>query len=490
MERKILIDNWEEDYKRKVVSPEEAARVIKSNDNIFIPSTFSGQVPGCLVERAGELRNVTVEIQAPPDPGWLSPGMEDSFTIIPRIYLGPRGREAHDEGRVSFLPYTNGTWFKIYRDNRPVKRDVDVLLVDVSPPDKNGFMTFGGAVWERREYAGRARTIIAEIDPNHIRSHGDTFIHVSQVDYLVDQVAAGPSREELEQLMKKIPSEYHDAAWERFEEMKPRMLQYVIDNIDDIDPDRIKMLLGVDEPDEATVAISRNVKSLTRDGDTIQIGIGRPSMYIVDQGAFDDTNDLAIFSEMGCRGMGFLVKRGIANGKYATLHPGRAVFGALTGLTREEVDWADDNPLIEQYSVDYVANLGNIIKQKNMLAVNNATQIDLTGQITCETQFGPRMINGPGGQIEFQMGAFAAPGGRAVSLLYSTWGDGAISTIVPYLEQGSMVTVPRAYADYIITEWGVAELLGKTHRERAEALTEIAHPDFRDELREAAKDIH
>ncbi len=489
MERKIEIENWEDQYKRKVVSPEEAAKVIKSGDNVFIPSTFSGQVPGCLVDRADELKNVIVEIQAPPDPGWLSPGMEDSFTIIPRIYLGPAAREAHDEGRVSFLPYTNGTWFKLYRDNRPGKREVDVFLVDVSPPDKNGFMTFGGAVWERRGYAKQAKTIIAEIDPNHIRSHGDTFIHVSQVDYLVDQVAEGPTREELTELINKVPPEYHEAAWERFELMKPRMVKYVMDNIDDIDPERLKMLLGVDEPDEATVAISRNVKSLTRDGDTIQIGIGRPSMYIVEQGAFDDRNDLAIFSEMGCRGMGFLVKRGIANGKYATLHPGRAVFGALTGLTREELDWADDNPLIEQHSVDYVANLGNIIKQKNMLAINNATQVDLTGQITCETQFGPRMINGPGGQIEFHMGAFSALGGRAVTLLYSTWGEGAVSTIVPYLEQGSLVTIPRAYADYVITEWGVAELLGKTHRERSEALISIAHPDFRDELKEAAKDI-
>jgi len=267
------------------------------------------------------------------------------------------------------------------------------------------------------------------------------------------------------------------------------MLQYLIDNFEDIDPERVKILLGVDEADEATIAICRNVKSLMRDGDTIQIGIGRPSMYVVEQGALDDVNDMAIFSEMGCRGMGFLVKRGIANGKYATLHPGRAVFGALTGLTREEVDWANDNPLIEQYSVDYVVNMGNIIKQKNMLSINNAIQIDLTGQITCETQFGPRIINGPGGQIEFHMGAVAAPGGRAVSLLYSTWGDGAISTIAPYLEPGSQISIPRAYADYVVTEWGVAELLGKTQRERAEALIGIAHPDFRDELREAAKSI-
>jgi 4-hydroxybutyrate CoA-transferase len=130
------------------------------------------------------------------------------------------------------------------------------------------------------------------------------------------------------------------------------------------------------------------------------------------------------------------------------------------------------------------------MQQKDMLAINNITQIDLTGQITCETQFGPRLINGSGGQIEFHIGAFCAINGRAVSLLHSTWYDGSVSTIVPQLEQGSMVTIPRAYADYVVTEFGVAELCGKTHRERAEELITVAHPDFRDELSEAAKDIY
>jgi len=489
-ERKINLDNWQEEYNRKLVSPEEAAKVIKSGDNIFIPSTFSGQVPACLVERADELRNVIVEIQSPlGDPGWLGEGLEESFTIIPRIFLGGLARDAHDEGRMSFLPYTNYTWSKVYHDNRPGKRDVDVCLLDVSSPDENGFMTFGGAVWERKGYAQHAKTVIVEVDPTAIRSHGDTFIHVSQVDYIVNEPAEGPSREELEELINQMPEELHSAAWENLPDMRPRTITYIKENFDDIDENRLRRLFNVYEPDEATLAIARNVKSLMRDGDTIQIGIGQPSMYIVDLGAFDDCNDLAIFSEMGCRGMGFLVQRGIATGKYATLHPGKAVFGALTGLSREELDWANDNPAIEQYSVDYVVNIPNIMKQKNMLSINNATQIDLIGQITCETQFGPRMINGPGGQIEFHMGAVGAPGGRAISLLYSTWGDGGISTIVPYLEQGSMVTIPRAYADYVITEWGVAELFGKTHAERAEALIEIAHPDFKDELREAAKTI-
>ena len=124
-----------------------------------------------------------------------------------------------------------------------------------------------------------------------------------------------------------------------------------------------------------------------------------------------------------------------------------------------------------------------------MVSINNVTQVDLTGQITCETQYGPRLLNGPGGQIEFHIGSFFSPGGRAISLLRSTWGDRAISTIVPCLDEGSLVSIPRVYADYVVTEWGVARLTGKTHRARAEELIQVAHPDFREELKEAAKEI-
>jgi len=488
-ERKIDIDNWEEIYKQKLVSLEEAAGVIRSGDNIFIPSAYMGHMPKQISERAGELRGVTVEIQAPGPLQWLEEGMEESFTIIPRIYMGPTAREARDEGRLTFLPYTNATWAKGWRDGRPMKRKMDVCLIDVSAPDEKGFMTFGASVWERRGYVQTAKTIIAEINEDKIRSHGDTWIHVSQVDYLVRPTFDALTQDEIDLLFAKIPETLHEKLKERIAEGGPRPLRAMIDRLDDMDMERLSRVWGVDEPGEAVAAMAKFIKPLMRDGDTIQIGIGRPSKYIVELGVFDDCNDLAIFSEMACPGMAFLVNRGIATGKYATLHPGKAVFASLNGLTQDEQKWANDNPLIEQYSAEHVVNIGNIIAQKNMLAINNATQVDLIGQITCETQFGSRMINGPGGQIEFHMGAFAAPGGRAITLLNSTWGDGGISTIVPYLEEGSMVTIPRAYADYVVTEWGIAELYGKTHKERAEALIAIAHPDFRDELKEAAEDI-
>ena len=489
--RQIKLENWQEDYEKKLISHEEAASFIKSGDNIFLPAVYMGSLVHAIGARQNELRDVKIEVQAPiVDPGWLSEGMEESFQVIARIYMAPLARTGHDEGRIQFLPYTNHTWIKPLRDNRPMTREIDVFLVEVSEPDENGFMTFGQHVWERREYANHAKMIIAEIDRNLIKSRGDTSLHVSQVDYLVDITEDEPiTDEEVQTVLKYLPEELHREAKEKILEGNPGQLRIFLNIIDEIDPELIVQGFGQDAADETDARIAKNLKTLVRDGDTIQIGMGRPSRYIIDSGVFDDCNDLSIFSEMACPGMGFLVKRGIANGKYATLHPGKAVLAALTGFTQEEIEWTDDNPLIEQYSSHYVVNFANIMKQHSMLAINNITQIDLTGQITCETQFGPRLLNGPGGQIEFHIGAFCAPGGRAVSLLRSTWSDGAISTIVPQLEQGSMVTIPRAYTDYVITEWGVAELCGKTHRERAEALINIAHPDFQDELKEAAKEI-
>jgi len=488
-QRRRNLENWREDYEKKLISLEEAARLIKSGDNIFIPNSFLGQMPRAIADRKDELRDVTVEIQAPlSDPGWLSEGMEEAFKVIIRIYLGPIGREPHDAGRVAFLPYTNGTWFKPYRDNRPGQREIDVLLLDVSPPDENGFLNFGAHVWERRHYARRAKKIIAELDPNKIRAFGDTLIHVSEVDHLVDTSGGEAlTQEEWDLLFSKLPPEVHGEIQERISLESPNRVRNLITMLDDIDPETIKTYFGAEEPSEQARTMAEHLKTVIRDRDTIQIGMGRPSRFLIELGAFDGFNDLSIFSEMSCPGMIDLVKRGIATGKYATLHPGKAVFAALTGSSREEVLWADNNPLIEQYSSDYVVNIGNISRNENMVAINNAIQIDLLGQITCETQFGTRLINGPGGQIEFHIGAFSAPGGRAVTLLPSTWGDGSVSNIVPYLDQGAMVSIPRSFADMVITEWGVAQLAGKTHRERAEELVRVAHPDFREELSEAAK---
>lgn len=463
--------------------------MIKSGDNIFIPSAYYGQVLRKIPARRDELESITAEYQAPIfDPGWFSPEMEDTFKIITRIFLGGVARPHHDEGRIHFIPYTNGTWFKPYRDERP-SRSLDVTLVEVSPPDENGFMSFGSQIWERRRYADHADLVIAEVDDHLIRSHGDSQLHVSQVDHIVEITGEPATEEEINTILDRLPADYRDRVRKAMSYTNPTRIHNIVTLLADADPERLAVVFGQDDPDDAAKGIAENLKPLLKDRDTIQIGIGKPARYMVELGVFDHLKDLSIFTEMGAPGMGFLVKRGIATGRYASLHPGKAVMAATGGMRGEEVEWVDDNPLFELRSSDYVVNIGNILKNRNMVAINNGVQVDLTGQITCESQFGPRLINGPGGQIEFHIGAFNAPGGRAITLLPSTWGDGSVSNIVHQMEQGTLISVPRVFADYVVTEWGVAELAGKTHRERAEALIRVAHPDFREELTAASEEI-
>ena len=484
------LDDWQRQYKDKLVSLEEAAGVIKSGDHVFLPNGYYGEMPYAIVARKDELRDVQVEISAPLfDPGWLSGEMDGSMEIITRVFLN-LARQGHDDGHIQFLPYTVGTFFKPYADNRPDSRGIDVVCMEVSPPDENGFCNFGVIVWEKRQYANAAKTIIAEIDNHQVRARGDTAIHVSEIDYLVDISAPPITQDEIGVITDRFPPEKQDRVRDTLMKGNPRILRRAFDTMADMDLADIEIMLLMDEPDDVSRSIAKQMKTLFRDGDTIQIGVGKPSRYMVEAGVFDDLNDLSIFSEMACPGMGFLVKRGIATGRYASLHPGKAIFTGFGGCRRDEILWAEDNPLIEVHSADYVVNIANIAGNRNMVSINNVLQVDLTGQLTCETQFGQRMINGPGGQVEFHIGAFTAPGGRAISLLPSTWAQGGISTIVPQLEPGSIVSVPRVFADYVVTEWGVAALAGKTHRERAEALVNIAHPDFRDELSKAALDIY
>ncbi|MEE9557690.1 MAG: acetyl-CoA hydrolase/transferase C-terminal domain-containing protein [Candidatus Adiutricales bacterium] len=489
-ERRIKLDNWRETYERKLVSLEEAARVIESGQNIFIPSSYSGEMPKAIVARKDELRGVTVEISSPiNDPGWLSPGMEESFEIIVRTYLFA-ARKAHDEGRISFMPYTNGSYFKPYRDKREGIREIDVLLMEVSPPDENGFMSFGINPFQKRSYSGEAKVVIAEIDRHMITTRGNSQIHVSETDCLVDISAPALEEHEISRIAGRVRAEKQDKAREALSYANPRPMRNLLAIVDDQPSAVIERLFRIDDPDDDIKAMAGHLKTVLRDQDTIQIGTGSISRHMVELGVFDELEDLGIWSEVGAPGMGDLIKRGIATGKYSTHRPGKAVFASITGMRGAELKWAHNNPLIELHPAEHVINITNISQIKNMVAINNVTQVDMTGQITCETQFGLRLINGPGGQPEFHIGAFLAPGGRAVSLLRSTWGaEKAVSTIVPFLDYGSMVSIPRYFSDIIITEYGAAELVGKTHRQRAEALISIAHPDFRAELEGAVKDI-
>jgi 4-hydroxybutyrate CoA-transferase len=237
----------------------------------------------------------------------------------------------------------------------------------------------------------------------------------------------------------------------------------------------------------AAKAIARHVSSLVKSGDTLQIGSGSTTGALVISGAFDDKEDLGYFTELTVPGVTELVKKGIITSKYATLHPDRLV---ATGMTGSPADYAfvDNNPFFEFYDYEYMLNPGVISRNDNMIAINNALAVDLRGQIAVMSM-GPNIFAGSGGQLSFQMGAYMSKGGRAITVVPSTTSDGQKSRIVHQFPPGQMVTIPWDLTDTIVTEHGVADLLGKSIRQRAQELIAIAHPDFRSELRKAVSQL-
>ena len=268
--------------------------------------------------------------------------------------------------------------------------------------------------------------------------------------------------------------------------MSPNRLAPSAPHFATIDVNRLKRQLGIDEPSAETKAIAENVKRLIPDGSTIQIGVGTPSSYMPRLGVFDDKLDLGLHSELTVPGVARLVGAGVINGSRKTIHRGRAVATSWSGANEEDLAIIDDNPIFELYSPEYVLNPMVIAQNHRQVGINNALYVDLRGQIASESLFGGQMYNGIGGQPETHLGALYSKGGRAITLLYSTALNGSVSRIVPRLESGEIVTMPHFWSDTVVTEYGVARLLGKNHRERAEALIAIAHPDFRAELRKAA----
>jgi 4-hydroxybutyrate CoA-transferase len=251
-------------------------------------------------------------------------------------------------------------------------------------------------------------------------------------------------------------------------------------------PQQVRRILGLAEAPDIAKSICGYVGELVPDGATIQIGAGEPSMYLARTGIFDNKLDLGLHSEMVAPRIPKLVEEGVINGRRKTLHPGLAIAAAWSGSDSEDLKIVMNNPKFEVRDTEYVLDLRTLAQNENFHAMNNALSVDLIGQINSESVFGARMINGSGGQPEFQIGAAMSKGGRAITLLPSTALDGAVSRIVPQHEPGSVITVPRFFADTVVTEYGIARLWGKNHRQRAAELVAVAHPDFREDLRKAA----
>lgn len=436
--------DWREEYERKFITAEEAVNEIRSRDRVAFTYGREPLALGlALASRKEQLTGVKIFVRNPyTDFGWYDPGWEDNFKVD-ISYILPLIREKSAQRRCDFII---GGLTGIPSEH-PVIKDVDFLFTEVSPPDENGFCSFGASVWGKRKAIRHARKVIAEVNEELIRTYGDNSIHISEIDAFVEHI---------------------------YEE-----------------PPGKSDLLGREsgQPGDVEKQIAHHVSTLVRDGDTLEIGVGSTSEWLAPLGAFDDSVDLGWHSEVTPRGIVGLVREGIITGKRKKSHRGKAVTVVIGEGDRQELEFVNKNPMFELYDADYVLDPRVIASNDNVLAINSALTIDLTGQSVAES-IGPIMLGGPGGQLAFAIGAQLSKGGRFVLVLPSTANEGSVSRIVSLLEQGTVVTIPRTLADVVVTEYGVAYLRHKSLRERAWELISIAHPDFRDILEREAKRLY
>ncbi len=436
------MQDWQEEYKRKLISAEEAAGLVKSGDSIgFTVGREARSVALAIAARKEELRKVKVAVPSPSyDFGWYDPGWEESFPVT--IFM-PTGlcQEMVDERRCD-LAFGTVIPFVKESENR-----YDILLTEVSSPDERGFCSFGASVWNKRREIKDAKLTIAEVNKNLIRTFGENYVHVSEIDYFVEHSSMGgvPG---MGTLAGRTPK----------------------------------------EPEPYVKRIAESVSELIKDRDTIQIGVGRTTEPLVRLGLFDGKHDLGFHSQATPPGVISLIKEGVINGKYKNLHPGKVVVTSIGGSTREEMEWVSENPLFLLVDITYLEDIRVIAAHDNMVAINNALAVDLMGQVAAEN-LGRRVLSVAGGQIPFVMGTPLSKGGRSITVLPSTAQGGTVSRIMPTLPPGTAVTIQRNCVDNVVTEYGIARLRGKTARQTCDELISVAHPDFRAELRKEAEKL-
>lgn len=434
--------DWREHYRRRLVGAEDAVSGIKSGDLIWVSV---GQQVGLLVSallgRVDDLEGVQVKIAAPlQDYGWFSEAFRGRIDVN-ITYSTIFSRAAIAAGMAE---YTVGGFLGTHKavdDGRTDARPIDATFISVTPPNHAGYCCLGNALWDAKTCARRATTVIAEVNDNIIRTYGDSWIHVSEIDWFVENTQPPPER--------NYPMPPEDP-WDR--------------------------------------PIAELVASLVNDGDTLQIGTGTTVNGIARFGVLDDKRDLGFFSELTIPGLVDLVKKGVITSKYVVTNPHKFVT-TTAGNSAEDLEYINDNPFFEFHPIEYVHDPRVIAQNDNFVAINNAVTVDLTGQIGAGS-IGTRIQSGTGGHFSFAYGAFLSKGGRYICVLPSTAKGGTKSRIVPWFEPpGQFVTVSRDFADIVVTEYGVARLLNKTHRQRIDELIAVAHPDFRADLRNDAQRI-
>ena len=482
-------DNWRDEYQSRLKSPAQAMEMIKEGDLVGISILAPTALTAAFEERAKQLGRVDIRGLAPREPGLYSPGGPKGEKEI-ELFIGDGLRPAHDAKIATYLPNTFMLGMKAHDDGRPESRIPDVWLTPCSAPNESGYVHFGPHMWQRKSYAKRCPVTIAMIDPNITPVYGDVWMHVSEIHTFINGVLKPVDVPAIRERVNTLTPEADRAGMlELLDGCSIDQLALVEELFHMMTPALIRGALGLADIDPAAQAIADHVRQLIRDGDTIQVGVGQPSSLMFKAGAFDDAKHLGLHTELGSPGLARLWERGILDNSMKTIHRGKSVAVAWSGCDGHDLKVIANNPAFELHDPDYLLNPLLMAQNRNMTSINSAIAIDLIGQIASEDRFGGHMVNGTGGQPDTHLSASLCKGGRAITVMRSTALEGALSKVVARHEAGTMITVPRYLADTIVTEHGIARLLDKNHRQRADELISIAHPDFRAELREQAKEL-
>lgn len=419
--------SWQELYRQKIVTADRAVQQIKSGDKVVVAHATGEPTAliDAMVKNADQYENVELtHMVAMGKAEYCKPELAKNFRHN-SLFVGGTTREAVADGRADFTPVFFSEIPGYIRDTlKP-----DVALVHLSRPDAHGYCSFGISVDYTKPAAECAKLVIAQVNRNMPYTLGDSFIHISDLDYIVEDDSP---------LIELAP---------------PKIT-------------------------EVERAIGGNCASLIHDGDTLQLGIGAiPDAVLL---SLKDKKDLGIHSEMFSDGVVELVEAGVITNKRKNINRGKSVTAFLMG-SRKLYDYVDGNPEVAMFPVDYVNDPRIICQHDNLVSINSCVQVDLMGQVV-STSVGLKQISGVGGQVDFVRGANMSRGGKTIMAMPSTAGHGKISKIVSLIDEGAEVTTTRGDVNYVVTEFGIARLRGKTLRDRARALIGIAHPDFRAEL--------
>ncbi len=430
--------SWLDVYRERSVTPEQAVTSLQSGFRIFLTGNCSvpQKVLAAFVKHAKSLQDVEiVQVLTIGNADYVAPEMAGHIRVN-SLFVSDDVRQAVNEGRADFTPCFLSEIPGLFKN---AHLPLDAAFIHVSPPDEHGFCSFGVEVGVTKTAAQSARIVIAEVNPHMPRTLGDSFIHVSKINFIVPVDYALP----------ETP-------------------------------------MGTSS--ELSIRIAKHIAAMIPDGATLQMGIGGIPDAVLNE--LVNHKHLGVHTEMFSDGIISLVERGIIDGEMKTLHPGKIVAGFMLG-TKSLYDFVHDNPVVELHPTEYVNDPFIIAQNAKMVAINSAIEVDLTGQV-CSDSIGTRFYSGVGGQVDFIYGASRSTGGIPIIALPSTAKVKGVLTskIVPTIRPGGGVVTTRNHVRYIVTEHGVADLYAKKIRERARALINVAAPEFREELEKKAKELH